>query len=161
VRLLRLLTTPLLLLLLGASPALADVTGFVGLTTTPSSRPVSGLALGAGLLIVGFEFEYAHTRSEADEAAPSLNTYMGNVLLQTPFPIAGMQFYFTTGAGGYRESLESVHQETNVGLNTGGGAKISLFGPLRARVDYRVFRLKGDPLHDTVHRLYAGVNVGF
>ena len=157
-RLLRLVTA---LLLLSASPALADVTGFVGLTTTPSSRPVSGFAIGAGLLIVGFEFEYAHTRAEDDEAAPSLHTYMGNVLLQTPFPIAGMQFYFTTGAGGYRESLEPVRQETNVGLNTGGGAKISLIGPIRARVDYRVFRLKGDALHDTVHRFYAGVNVAF
>ena len=40
-----------------------------------------------------------------DDAAPSLRTGMGNVLLQTPFPIAGMQFYVTLGAGGYRERL--------------------------------------------------------
>jgi hypothetical protein len=39
--------------------------------------------------------------------------------------------------------------------------KISLLGPLRARVDYRVFKLQGDPLHDVVHRVYAGVNLRF
>ena len=46
-------------------------------------------------------------------------------------------------------------------FNTGGGAKISLIGPIRARVDYRVFRLQGEPQHDVVHRVYAGVNVAF
>ena len=39
--------------------------------------------------------------------------------------------------------------------------KISLLGPLRARVDYRVFRLRGEPLHETVHRVYAGLNMKF
>ena len=150
------------LLLLFASTAYADATAFVGATITPSSRPVTGFAAGISLLVIGFEFEYAHTRADEDDSAPSLHTYMGNVLLQTPFPIAGLQFYFTTGGGGYRESLEPLgRQETNFGLNTGGGAKISLIGPIRARVDYRVFRLQGEPQHDVVHRVYAGVNVAF
>jgi hypothetical protein len=48
-----------------------------------------------------------------------------------------------------------------VAVNTGGGVKISLLGPVKARVDYRVFKLRGDPLHSTVHRLYAGVNLAF
>ena len=85
---------------------------------------------------------------------------MGNVLLQTPFAIMGFQPYFTTGGGIYRERLDT-RQETQFGVNTGGGVKISLLGPLRARVDYRVFRLKGDPLYETVHRVYAGVNLKF
>ena len=34
--------------------------------------------------------------------------------------------------------------------------KISLLGPLRARLDYRVFKLRGEPLHSVVHRVYAG-----
>jgi len=149
-----------LLVLLSATPAFADATLFIGSTMTPANRPAKGLALGVGLVIIGFEFEYASTGETPDEAAPSLRTGMGNVLLQTPFPVAGMQFYVTTGAGGYRERLGSF-QETHVGMNTGGGVKISLLGPVRARLDYRVFKLRGEPLHSVVHRIYAGVNLAF
>jgi hypothetical protein len=39
--------------------------------------------------------------------------------------------------------------------------KISLVGPLRARVDYRVFSLKGSPIQPTVHRVYVGANLAF
>jgi hypothetical protein len=158
------LSTVLLLstLVLAATPqpAAADATAFLGATTTPSSRPVRGFAGGVSLLVVGFEFEYANTPSDEDDDDPSLRTFMGNVLLQTPFPIAGMQFYFTTGAGGFRERLAD-HQETHLGVNTGGGVKVSLFGPLRVRLDYRVFKLRGEPLHSVVHRVYAGANLAF
>ena len=85
---------------------------------------------------------------------------MFNGLLQTPFPIAGMQFYGTAGGGVYRETLLGA-SETNVGLNVGGGVKISLIGPLRLRLDYRVFTLSGDPLHSKPQRFYAGLNVKF
>ena len=34
------------------------------------------------------------------EAAPTLQTYMFNGLLQTPIPIAGMQFYGRPAAAG-------------------------------------------------------------
>jgi hypothetical protein len=149
-----------LILLSSSAPAFADATLFIGSTTTPSNRTAKGAALGFGLLIVGFEFEYASTSEVPEEAAPSLRTGMGNVLLQTPIPIAGMQFYLTTGAGGYQERL-GTRQETHVGVNTGGGAKISLVGPIRARLDYRFFKLSGNPLHSGVHRIYAGVNLAF
>ena len=149
-----------LLVLCFAAPGFADATAFIGSTTTPANRTTKGVALGVGLLIVGFEFEYASTSETAEDAAPSLRTGMGNVLLQTPFPVAGMQFYVTTGAGLYRENL-GERQETHAGFNTGGGAKISLFGPIRARLDYRVFKLRGEPLHSVVHRIYAGVNLAF
>jgi opacity protein-like surface antigen len=112
-----------------------------------------------GFVFVGFEFEYADSTEDVTEAAPSLRTAMGNVLLQPPM-IHGFQPYFTTGVGGYNEEL-GVISETNVGLNNGGGVKIALAGPLRARVDYRVFSLQGDPLVSTVHRFYAGVNLKF
>ncbi|MBI4265598.1 MAG: hypothetical protein HY657_14590 [Acidobacteria bacterium] len=143
-----------------AAPAYADATLFIGSTTTPANRTTKGVALGVGLLVVGFEFEFADTGETLLEAAPSLRTGMGNVLLQTPIPVAGMQFYFTTGGGVYRERL-GTRQETHLGVNTGGGVKISLLGPIRARLDYRVFRLRGEPLHDTVHRVYAGLNLAF
>lgn len=156
----RTLLLTLALLTTAAAPALADATAFIGSTTTPATRPARGFALGVGLLVVGFEFEYSDTKPDELEGAPQLRTGMGNILLQTPIPIAGMQFYATTGGGIYRESL-GTHQETHVGINTGGGVKVSLLGPIRARLDYRVFNLRGTPLHGTVHRVYAGVNLAF
>lgn len=150
----------LVLLIVSAAPAFADATVFIGSTATPANRPVKGLALGIGLLVIGFEFEVADTAESVEDAAPSLRTGMGNILLQTPIPVAGMQFYVTTGGGVYRERL-GTRQETQFGVNTGGGAKISLLGPIRARVDYRIFKLRGEPLHSLVHRIYAGVNLAF
>ncbi|HZB24490.1 MAG TPA: hypothetical protein VE379_00060, partial [Vicinamibacterales bacterium] len=73
--------------------ASADVTAFLGVNGTPENRLVRGLSGGGGLLIIGFEFEYANTSEDLEEGAPALRTYMMNALLQTPFPIAGMQFY--------------------------------------------------------------------
>src|SRR4029453_17337817 len=87
------------------SPAYADLTAFFGVNPTPVNRPVRGFAVGAGLLIVGFEFEYANTSDDEVLAAPKLQTYMFNGLVQTPVAIAGMQFYATGGGGGDREAL--------------------------------------------------------
>ena len=109
-RLIRLLGATLLLVLV-SSPAFADATLFIGSTTTPTNRPAKGFAVGMGLLVVGFEFEFAETSENLVEGAPSLRTGMGNVLAQTPAAVAGMQFYLTTGGGVYRE-LIGDRQET-------------------------------------------------
>ncbi len=85
---------------------------------------------------------------------------MGNGLIQTPFAVFGVQPYFEAGAGIYRERL-APHQDTSFTAGTGGGVKISLVGPLRLRVDYRVFKLGSDALYSPVHRIYAGVNLKF
>jgi hypothetical protein len=140
-----------------ASPAFADLTGFIGANTTPSNRLVRGVAAGGGLLIIGFEFEYSNTTEDLSAHAPSLTTGMGNVLLQTPTAILGFQPYFTTGGGLYRETLGAIGN-TSFGLNTGGGVKVSLAGPLRLRVDYRVFNL-GSALYSPAHRVYVGINL--
>jgi len=146
--------------LIGLTPraAKADVTVFLGTTTTPTNRAVKGFAGGIGLVIVGFEFEYASTSEDPDSLAPSLKTTSGNVYAQTiglPF-----QLYLTTGTGFYRERLGEAH-ETSFLFNNGGGVKIRLAGPLKARVDYRIFNLRGNPRHSTVQRLYAGFNLSF
>jgi len=157
------LTRPLILAALlacTATPAFADATLFIGTNATPANRQMKGFAFGIGLLVVAFEFEYATISEEPLDAAPALKTGMGNILLQTPFAIMGFQPYFTSGGGAYRETL-ATRQETNFAVNSGGGVKISLVGPIRARVDYRVFKLRGDPLHDTIQRVYAGLNVKF
>jgi hypothetical protein len=143
-----------------AGPAFADATLFLGQAFTPSNRGAVGLAVGFSLLIVGFEFEYASTSEEIEDGAPGLRTGMANIFVQTPVAIARLQPYLTIGGGGYQESL-GTDRETNVGMNTGGGVKISLAGPIRARIDYRVIRLAGHPRYGRSGRLYAGVNVRF
>ena len=141
-------------------PAQADITGFIGTATSPSNRLARGVAIGGALLVVGFEFEYADIVEDEDSGAPSLRTGMGNVLFQSPLPIAGFQPYVTTGGGVYRERLGN-DSSTDFGMNVGGGAKIVLAGPLRVRLDYRVFTLRGSPRESPVHRFYAGVNLNF
>ena len=143
-----------------AAPARADVTAFIGANTTPANRQVRGAALGFGLLIVGVELEYSSTTDDLLASAPSLKTGMGNVVLQTPISFFGVQPYFTTGGGLYRETL-SLHQDTGLGFNTGGGVKVALVGPLRLRVDYRIFKLGSGALHSPAHRVYAGLNLKF
>ena len=152
-----------LALLAFPSTASADITAFLGTNPTPVNRVTTGFGVGAGLVIVGFEFEYGHTRENLEELAPSLRTYMFNGLLQTPIPIAGMQFYGTAGGGVYHETLDELSglSETNVGINVGGGVKVNLAGPLRLRFDYRIFTLQGSPRHSKPQRFYAGLNLKF
>lgn len=141
-----------------STPAWADATAFVGLNPTPANRVVRGAAVGASMLILGFEFEFSDTAQDELAGAPSLRTGMFNLLVQTPGP--GTQYYVTAGGGLYRERLGTL-QETHVGVNIGGGVKFSVLGPIRVRLDYRVFTLQGEPLHENVQRLYAGLNLAF
>ena len=143
-----------------AAPARADITGFIGANTTPANRQVRGVAAGAGLLIVGVEFEYAFTPDDLSASAPALRTYMGNVLLQSPVAFLGFQPYVTSGGGLYQETL-GTHENTSFGLNSGGGVKMALVGPIRLRIDYRVFKLGSGALNSPAHRVYAGLNLKF
>ena len=147
-------------LLSAGSTAWADATVFLGTASAPSNRTARGFALGAGLLVIGFEFEYGDTVEDLPEGARLCARAWATCSSRRRFAILGLQPYFTTGGGVYRESLGSL-SETNFGINNGGGVKISLIGPVRARVDYRVFTLRGSPLEDTVQRLYVGLNLKF
>ncbi|MEX1130372.1 MAG: hypothetical protein WD227_02820 [Vicinamibacterales bacterium] len=141
--------------------ASADVTAFFGVNPTPSNRVLTGFSGGVGLIIVGFEFEYANTVEDLDQLAPGLKTYMVNGLVQTPIPVGGMQFYATAGGGVFRETL-SDDTVTDVGFNIGGGVKMNLAGPLRLRLDYRVFTFRGEDVrHSKPQRFYAGLNLKF
>jgi opacity protein-like surface antigen len=158
----RIRTAALASALLAVTPvaARADVTAFIGANTTPANRQVRGAALGFGLLIIGAELEYAYTPDDPSATAPSLKTGMGNVLFQTPMAFMGFQPYFTMGTGIYQEEL-GTHSDTGVGFNTGGGVKVSLAGPIRLRVDYRIFKLGSGALNSPAHRFYAGLNLKF
>jgi hypothetical protein len=139
------------------APAAADATAFWGFSPTVSTRSTTGFAVGVSLLIVGFEFEYAHLNEDSTAGAPGLGTGMFNAVVMTP---TKMQLYVTAGGGLYRESLDTVTR-TNVGINVGGGVKVPLAGPIRLRVDYRVMTLNGSPVAKTVQRLYFGGNIAF
>jgi len=145
-------------LLTTAAPARADITAFLGLSPTPENHGVKGFGVGVGLLIVGFEFEYANLSEDTFEQLTGLKTYSGNVLVQTPTP--NVQLYGTIGAEGYQETLGN-RDEKHFGTNIGGGAKINLIGPFRVRLDYRIFKLQGEPLHDVYQRFYVGANLKF
>ena len=141
-----------------AAPARADITAFIGANTTPANRQVRGGAFGFGVLIIGFEGEYAFTPDDPRAAAPSLKTGIANLVLQSPVPFFGIQPYFTTGGGFYQEEL-GLHSDTGFALNTGGGVKVTLAGPIRLRVDYRIFKLGSGALYSPAHRIYAGLNL--
>ena len=148
----------LLLVLLTSGPAHADATIFLGTTTTPARRLTRGFAAGASLIILGFEFEYADTAEEQTATAPSLKTGMGNAYVQAP--VGTIQFYALLGGGLYRERMGNEH-ETSTATAFGGGAKVVLAGPLRLRLDYRLFKMGGKPRYPQVHRVYAGLNLMF
>lgn len=165
----------LLLVLLAATPARADLTAFIGSQTNPSTRVTRGISAGSGFLVIGFEGEYAQAGgddecpapSSAVGCTPSVRTVMFNGLVQTPRGIVPkVQLYATAGGGYYRVRYESLDvQDTGFGTNVGGGVKIELVGPLRVRLDYRIFRL-GDEfeafgVESTAQRFYAGVNLAF
>jgi opacity protein-like surface antigen len=145
---------------LTAAPARADGTIFLGANVTPSTRAAEGAALGVSFAVLGFEVEYCDTSDDAANLAPSLKTGMANALVQTPFPLFGLQPYATAGGGVYRETL-GAHQDTSFGWNIGGGVKLTLIGPLKLRADYRMFNLGSGALYSPAHRIYIGLNVSF
>jgi hypothetical protein len=141
-----------------AAPAAADVTAFLGYSPKPAAQTMRGFAFGLNLLVVGFELEYANAPENLADAKAGLITGMINGLVQTP--TSSTQFYLTAGGGLYRERLGTA-SETSFGTNVGGGVKLGLAGPLRLRLDYRVYNLRGTPIRATPQRLYAGLNLSF
>jgi opacity protein-like surface antigen len=152
-----------------AVPARADLTGFVGVQTSPSTRGTWGGSVGMGVLVVGFEIEYAQASADTDcftstaACTPSTRTFMGNVLIQTPRGIIPKtQLYGTVGGGYFRERFESLDIEhQGFGTNVGGGVKFDLTGPLRLRVDYRIFSLGSNAVYGHPQRFSVGLNIAF
>jgi len=138
----------------------ADVTAFLGVSPTPESRLARGVAAGGGLVVVGFEVEVARLDEDTAAGRPGLTTGMASVMVQTPLEVSRVQFYGAGGLGMYRERLAD-DTETALATSLGGGLKIRVAGPLKLRLDYRLFRLRGDPRHDVYHRVYAGATLGF
>jgi hypothetical protein len=150
-------TLTLMALLFRPAPARADLTAFWGFSPTPVDRQSRGFSIGASKTLLGGEFEWANTTEKTPSAAPGLKTYMFNGMLITPGHKA--QIYLTAGWGRYRETL-GVTEDSGFTTNVGGGLKIRLLGPIKLRLDYRVFSLRGTPLVKTPKRFYAGITFG-
>lgn len=137
-----------------------NATAFLGTSTAPGARGAWGLAAGVGILVVAFEFEYSHMIDDQASGTPALDTVMFNGMVQTPFVVKRLQFYGTLGGGLYRETLGDF-DHTSGGIDYGGGVKISIAGPLRARIDYRLFDLHGSARVPKPQRLYGGFIMSF
>lgn len=150
----------LLSLLLIPAPARADITVFLGATPSPVNRGLSGAAAGLGLVVVGAEAEVTRWPSVPASGTTSLTTWSANGLLQTPGGLSPVQLYATVGAGLYRETA-GMTSRMSTAINTGGGLKVKVAGPIRLRLDYRMFRLQGAPQTAVMHRIYGGASLAF
>ena len=149
----------------GAAPARADATAFVGVTTASTARPTFGVAWGRCPSLIGFEIEFARTIGDPTETEPSLSTVGANLIVQTTAPLHGTQFYGIGGFGAYGESIGNGRGSTGLSGNIGAGAKFTLAGDLKLRVDYRLFLLNdspdGSPVSPHRHRVSAGLSLAF
>jgi hypothetical protein len=166
------------MLLACASPAFAqrpalppihpDITVLVGLTMSPA-RPTVGGAFGGGGSIVRFEIEYAGTLGARTPTHPFGGGISANIMVQSPSPVHGVQFYGIGGVGFYGETFGAGGGSGEVGAkNIGIGGKIKLAGTLRFRFDYRVFVLGNAPdatrglvLQRHPQRVVVGLNFAF
>ena len=155
----RRLSLALLLLSAGAGSASADLTVFAGHATP--DHATRGAAVGISLRPVGLEFEYAGMPSAGPDANPTRQTGLFNLIFGAPLDrIRRFEVYGAVGGGLYRER-RAAHAETNLAAGAGAGVNISLRGPLRLRIDYRLLVLRGATVHRRPHRVYAGLNLPF
>jgi hypothetical protein len=94
---------------------------------------------------------------------PAIGVAVGVKSRQTPVSLEFEDSRSTVGAGFYALLLDHHSSEPNDARNFGGGAKVTLGGPMKLRIDYRAFRLTpiADEDHSNGHRLYVGIVAGF
>ena len=149
----------LLLVGAGAGPASADLTVFAGRATP--DRGTRGAALGVSLRPVGLEFEYAGMPATGSDSDPARQTGLFNLVLSAPLDRQRrLELYGAVGGGLYRERTGS-HALTNLAAGAGAGVSISLRGPLRLRIDYRLLVLRGARADRRPRRVYAGLSMPF
>lgn len=140
------------------APASADITVFLGTTSSPSEQLHKGVSAGFTILAVGLEFEYYNAGEDLPAGVPSLNMGSANVVFQAP--TGRFRFYGTIGVGAYYETL-GEYSRTNTSGNVGGGLKIVIAGPLGVRLDYRAITLRDSRRDATEQRWYAGAYLNF
>jgi hypothetical protein len=137
----------------------------IGLTAflqsaSPESRGGIGFAVGIPLFTEIITLEGEYSRTGESETVPSLTIWSGNVLIISPVEIVRLRPYFATGFGIYRQALASA-SELSFTTTPGFGTFLRLSGPLHGRIEYRMIRLRGDPLQANQKRFYAGLTIRF
>jgi hypothetical protein len=165
-----------LALTLSDAPAVAqtwespvNMTGFAGVAVASGPHPANGVAVGLKPQPgpVSLEFEYSRSRRDQVAGVLAIETLACNILVQPSRQRSRFQFYGTFGVGLYAPLHDpsrrrgGVHQssEPDSARNIGGGAKVTLAGPLKLRMDYRAFFLAGGESNQ--HRFYVGIVTGF
>ena len=160
-----------------ATPAVAqtwespvNITAFAGVAVASGPHQANGVAVGLKPEPgpVSFEFEYSRSRRDPVAGVRAIETLACNILVQPSRQRSRFQFYGTLGVGLYAPLHDlshprggGVHQssEPDSARNVGGGAKVTLAGPLKLRMDYRAFFLAGGESNQ--HRFYVGIAAGF
>ena len=100
-----------------ARPADADLTAFLGLPPRPTTGRARVCRAASRCWCSDSSSSTAQILDDEIEALPSLKTWSGNVLLQTPVELHGVQIYGTAGGGGYRERLGARRKPTPTSIS--------------------------------------------
>jgi hypothetical protein len=121
--------------------ARADGTVLVGLTSVGALRPSFGFSFGYRPSAVGVEVEYVSTFPQNSPGGYSAGGIFGSVFVQ-PVTISNVQIFAVGGVGVWGEGFTGGKRTgvLNAG-NVGGGVLVALAGPLKLRLDYRLFLL--------------------
>ena len=148
--------------------ARADATVLVGLKSVKGLRPSCGFSFGHRPSVVGFEIEYLSTLGETAPGDYSAGGIFVSLIVQ-PVTISNVQIFAVGGFGVWGEGFKGGKGTGvfNAG-NVGGGVLVPLAGPLRLRLDYRLFLLgKADetgaiaPSSKHPQRIAAGLHFAF
>ena len=143
-----LLASALIGLLATAGPASADATVYAGAVTGGGSRSVVGGAIGffpreTGA-VIGFEIDHMRTIGGVTPSRPRIESSGGALLVQVYVVPRRFQAYGALGGGVFSQD-GGDQTAAGIAANFGGGIKITLAGPLRIRLDYRLFVLSQNP----------------
>lgn len=145
---------------------------YVGTLMSGGPRTVVGFSVGsfprsAGS-VLGLELDYVRTTGDRVPGRSYISIFGGSLLVQSNVIARRLQIYGAGGGGLYGEAYIDGPGSGEVGcLNIGGGVKITAAGPLKIRVDYRLFFLGDSPdsslehIHRHPQRVVAGVGLAF
>ena len=143
-----------------AAPARADATAFLGANLSPANRQVNGVSAGVSLVIVGLSSSMRNATDDQGGRARRSRPGWATCCCRRRSPSPASSRTSPSAAACITKPGTRIATPA-FGMNTGGGVKISLVGPIRLRVDYRVFKLGSGALNTPAHRIYAGLNLKF
>jgi hypothetical protein len=120
--------------------ARADATVLWGLMSVDALRPSFGFSFGHRPSAVGFEIEYLSTLGQTTPGDYSAGGAFASLIVQA-VTISNVQIFAVGGVGIWAEGFAGKRTGVLNAGNVGGGVLVALAGPLRLRLDYRLFLL--------------------